>query len=186
MIVPYRLKFIQTDRANPELNNGCKLTHIYSFFAISSKYHCLFKYIVRAELYQDCFAIKYYCTRNKHSEHKYSRVLNFFTPIETKRIMELCASVIPLALEKHPTASFAFNGSRTFDQANYVEGPHRTQRYRIYVELVRRLFGDKIFDIYCYDNSSSCIFINRKSNPNSAEAQCRIYNMFAEIYTIAI
>lgn len=100
--------------------------------------------------------------------------------------MELCASVIPLTLEKHPLASFAFNGSRTFDQANYIEGPHRTQRYRIYIELVRRLFGDEIFNIHHYDSASSCIFINRKSNQSPTDAQSRIYKMFADIYEISI
>ena len=184
--LPYQLRYIQTDRGCKARINDPEITCIYSFFAKSDKHKCLFKYIIRTELYGDCFAIKYYCTRNKHSEHKYSQVLNFFSPIESKRVMEICASVIPIVLEKYPHASFAFNGSRTYDRADYIEGPRRTQRYRIYIELVRRLFGEKIFDISLYDNSSACLFVNRAANPNIGAARTRIYNMFANIYEISI
>ena len=98
--------------------------------------------------------------------------------------MELCASVIPLLLKEHPTASFAFNGSRTYDRANYIEEPENTQRYRIYVELVRRLCGPDVFQISLYNQSSSCIFVNRRANADVAAAQQRIFDMFANIFLI--
>ncbi len=185
-MIPYSLRHIQIDRSRQVVFGDPELTHIYSFFAKSSKYNCFFKYIVRAEKYKDCFAIKYYCSRNKHSEYKYSRVLNLFSAPETKRIMETCASVIPDILQQYPSSSFAFNGSRTSDCADYIESPHKTQRYRIYMELVRRLFGEKVFHIACYDDSSSCIFINREANPDIENAKLRIFNMFANIYQIVI
>ncbi len=156
----YPLRHIQIDRKKESSTGDPELTHIYSFFAESEQYKCRFKYIVRAEKYSDCFAIKYYCSRCKHSEYKYSRVLDLFNAVETKSIMETCASVIPDILRRYPGASFAFNGSRTYDKADYIEGPYRTQRYRIYIELVRRLFGEEIFYIAYYDDSSSCIFVN--------------------------
>ena len=183
---PYTLRFIQIDRKRDTSKGDPEITHIYSFFAESSKYKSLFKYIARAEKYDDCFAIKYYCSRCKHSEYKYSRVLDLFTAVETKRIMETCASVIPDILRQYPNSSFAFNGSRTYDRANYIEGPHKTQRYRIYTELIRRLFGEKIFYITHFDESSSCIFINRKANNNIESAKTRIYDMFANIYQITV
>ena len=183
---PYILRLIQIDRKRDTSNGDPAITHVYTFFAKSSKYNSLFKYIVRAEKYDDCFAIKYYCSRCKHSEYKYSRVLDLFSAVETKQIMKTCASVIPEILKQYPNASFAFNGSRTYDQANYVEGPHKTQRYRIYTELVRRLFGEKVFHITHFDDSSSCLFINRKVNPDIEAAIIRIYDMFADIYQIII
>lgn len=185
-MIPYLLRFIQIDRMGDVSKGDPELTLIYSFFAESSKYKPLFKYIVRAEKYEDCFAIKYYCSRCKHSEYKYSRVLNLFNAVETKRIMETCASVIPDILRQYSESSFAFNGSRTFDSANYIEGPHNTQRYRIYMELVKRLFGDKIFEIVFYDEASSCIFVNRYANPDTEYTQKRIFDMFANIYQIFI
>lgn len=100
--------------------------------------------------------------------------------------METCASVIPDILKHNPGCSFAFNGSRTYDRSNYVEGPQKTQRYRIYIELVRRLFGEEVFSITNYDDSSSCLFINRFSNPDVEAAKTRIYDMFANIYQIVI
>lgn len=182
----YNLRHIQIDRKRDVSNGDPEITHVYSFFAESSKYDSLFKYIVRAEKYNDCFAIKYYCTRCKHSEYKYSRVLNLFSAIETKRIMETCASVIPDILRRYPDSSFVFNGSRTYDRSDYIEGPYKTQRYRIYMELVRRLFGEKIFHISYYDDSSSCIFVNRSANKDVEMAKKRIFDMFADIYQIVI
>lgn len=185
-MTPYSLRYIQIERKRQNLNGDPEITHVYSFFAESRKYGCFFKYIVRAEKYNDCFAIKYYCTRCKHSEYKYSRVLNLFSAVETKRIMETCAAVIPDILQRYPNTSFAFNGSRTFDRANYIEGYEKTQRYRIYIELVRRLFGEEVFHIVNYDESSSCIFVNRKSNTDVQAAKIRIFDMFANIYQIVI
>lgn len=185
-MTPYVLKHIQIDRKRDTSNGDPEITHIYSFFAESKKYNSLFKYIVRAEKYEDCFAIKYYCSRCKHSEYKYSRVLNLFSAMETKRIMETSASVIPDILNRYPNSSFAFNGSRTFDRSAYIEVPRNTQRYRIYKELVRRLFGEEIFYIDHYVDSSSCIFVNRIANEDVFEAQNRIYKMFSEIYEIVL
>ena len=44
--------------------------------------------------------------------------------------MEVAASIIPEILKIDPLASFAFNGSRTCDRKNYIEGIECTQRYR--------------------------------------------------------
>ena len=100
--------------------------------------------------------------------------------------METCAAVIPNLLQKYPLCSFAFNGSRTYDRSNYIESPHKTQRYRIYIELVRRLFGKEVFSISTYDASSACLFINRLANPDINAAKTRIYDMFANIYEIFV
>ena len=178
----YELKYIQKDCFGKQDATNPELTHIFSFFAYSEKYSSYFKYIVRAEKYQDCFAIKYYCTRVKHSEYKYSRVLNLFSAPEVRRIMVTVASVIPIILSKYPAASFAFNGSRTYDRNNYVEGLQNTQRYRIYIELVRRLFGETQFYITHYDESSACIFVNRSANDDTVEASARVFEMFSSIF----
>lgn len=100
--------------------------------------------------------------------------------------MEICASIIPALLTDYADASFAFNGSRTYDRADYIEDAQNTQRYRIYIEIVKRLFGEEIFHISHYDNSSACIFVNRAANADVESAQQRIYDMFAKIYNISI
>ncbi len=92
--------------------------------------------------------------------------------------------VIPHILNLHPMASFAFNGSRTHDKGGYIEGKNRTQRYRIYCELVRRLFGEQVFYISMHDEDSSCLFINRKANPDVYEAEKRLYGRFSLIFEI--
>ena len=96
--------------------------------------------------------------------------------------MEVTASIIPEILKIDPLASFAFNGSRTCDRKNYIEGIECTQRYRIYIELVRRLFGDKVFYITNFDKTSACIFVNRKANADVEAATKRIFDMFADIF----
>ena len=181
----YSLELIQ--RHNPsDISEGYRFCYIFSFWAYSTKYNAPFKYIVRAEAHEDCFAIKYYCSVNKHSKNKYYRILNLFSASETKQIMQVCASVIPLILKWHPNASFAFMGSQTFDKNEFIENRINTQRFRIYRELVRRLFGDEIFYICEYIELSSCIFINRKANPNIQLAQNRIYNIFTSIYNFEL
>lgn len=179
---PYVVKRIQIDKARKGAADDPDLTLVYSFFAESEKYKSCFKYIIRAEKFKDCYAIKYYCTRAKHSDYKYSRVLNFFSAVETKRLMVVVASIIPEILTEDPLASFAFNGSRTYDRKNYIEGIECTQRYRIYIELVRRLFGDKVFYITNHDRSSACIFVNRRANRDVEAATKRIFEMFADIF----
>lgn len=145
----YKLNFIH--KHNPsDTRSGYRFCYVFSFWAYSSKYNAPFKYIVRAEAHDDCFAIKYYCTVNKHSENKYYRVLNLFSAVETKHIMQVCASVIPVILKWHSNASFAFMGSQTFDKNEFVESRINTQRFRIYRELVKRLFGEEVFYICEY------------------------------------
>lgn len=177
----YCLKFVQSDKAHNK-NDGFEYCYVYKFFAWSCKYKCAFKYIIRAEAHDDCFAIKYYCVRNKHSEYKYSRVLNFFSPIEVKRIMEVCASVIPIILKIHPNASFCFLGSQSMDESGRIEGRSNTQRYRIYCELVRRIFGDKLFYITLHNEVSGCVFVNKRFNSNYADSEKRIVAYLSEIY----
>lgn len=159
-------------------------TYVFVFFAASSKYQSLIKYVVRLECFGDCFALKYYCSRCKHSLNKYSRVLNLFNSAETNRIMKTCASVIPWALKRHPEASFIFNGSRTYDRNNYIEGRAETQRYRIYREIVRRLFGENVFYISQHNDVSTCVFVNRKANPDVLAAEESIYKKFASIFVV--
>ena len=135
MITPYVLRFVQRDSTDFKsqnikvLNDKPDFVYVYTFFAKSSKYNCLIKYIIRLEAYGDCFAIKYYCARAKHSENKYSKILNFFNSGETMRILRTCAEVIPTILRIFPNASFVFVGARTHDIGDYIEGPAATQRY---------------------------------------------------------
>lgn len=59
-----------------------------------------------------------------------------------------------------------------------------TQRYRIYRELVRRLFGPGVFYISQHDDISACIFVNRLANPDYLAAEQRICRQFAMIFDI--
>lgn len=175
--------FIQKDKGEEK---GYDFCYVYKFFAKSKKYNSIFKYIIRAEAHKDCFAVKFYCSRQKHSEDKYSKILNVFNSRETFQIFYCVASVIPQILIKHPGSSFCFMGSRTFDVHGKVEDKENNQRYRVYKEISRNLFGNEILEFKTSDKMSSGFFINKLSNSNILEAEKRIVDYFYSIYDFEI
>lgn len=69
----------------------------------------------------------------------------------------------PMLLAKHPEASFGFIGSRTIDRlANRVEKYQKTQRYRIYKELVLEKIGKATFKHVDRPEMSGYLLLNKK------------------------
>lgn len=67
----YDLKFIQCDKCNDESKH--LYTKIYKFFSPITHY----SYIIRAEYHElDVYAIKFYCKQFRHSDFKYSKIVN--------------------------------------------------------------------------------------------------------------
>ena len=182
-IVTYQPFFIQKDKGEEVGYDYC---YIYKFFAYSKLYNSYFKYIIRAEAYKDCFAIKFYCARQKHSEEKYSKILNAFNARETFQIFYCVALIIPQLLILHPGSSFCFMGARTLDKKGKIENKENNQRYRVYSEISRNLFGKNIFELRMSDNLSSGFFINKLSNKNIEEAEKHLVNYFYNIFNFEI
>lgn len=181
--IVYQPIFVQKDNGE---QFGFDYCLIYKFFAYSKRYQLYFKYIIRAEAYKDCFAIKFYCARQKHSENKYSLILNAFNANELFHILYCVASVIPRLLITHPGSSFCFMGARTFDLRGKVEDKENNQRYRIYSEIAKNLFGEEVLEFRTSDNLSSCLFINKLQNQDILAAEKRIIDYFYSIFNFEI
>lgn len=177
-------RFIQKDSKGDR--NTYQYCLVYKFFAYSKKYNTKFKYIIRAEAHKDCFAIKFYCSRAKYSLDKYSKILNVFSASEVKKILSCVSQVIPIILKINPLASFCFMGAQTIDRNGRKEKIENTQRFRIYKEIIKRLFGDNIFEIITFKKSSSVLFINKNAYSDLTEAKKLILDNLYSIYDFEI
>lgn len=135
----YELKFIQKDVCRDETAH--QFTYVYKFYSPLTGYH----YIVRAEYHtEDVFGVKFYCKKDRHSEYKYSKLIN---KGDVGNILITCAKAIPMILQEHPTSSFGFIGSRTLDRlSGKVESYYNNQRFRVDREVVAYKFGIVTFE----------------------------------------
>ena len=170
----YDLKFIQCDKCK----DGSKhlYTKIYKFYSPKTHYF----YIVRAEYHElDVYAIKFYCKRFRHSDLKYSKIVN---KGDIGNIIITCLKVIPTLLQEQPTVSFAFVGARTLDtKSSKVESYIKTQRFRVYKYIVAKNIGTQIFTHYTNEEVSSYLLINNQVKNTSVKKK-EIENMFKETY----
>ena len=107
----------------------------------------------------DFFAIKFYCKKDRHSNFKYSKIIN---KGDIGNILMTCIKVVPILLNDYPAASFGFIASRSIDEASQkVESYINNQRFRIYSHLIFLKFGEKTFAHFTYTQISGYLLINR-------------------------
>lgn len=149
----YPVQFIQT---HPENSYHFK-RYVYKFHSPVTKLN----YIAHADCHEhDFFAIKFYAKKDRHSEVKYSKIIN---KGDVSGILVTCAKIIPLLLEQYPKASFGFVGARTIDnRARKVEDYKNNQRYRLYRYHIPQLIGNTVFLHKSFRNASAYILLNRK------------------------
>jgi hypothetical protein len=169
----YNLKFIQ--KSNCKDKSAHLFTIVYKFFSPITKYN----YIINADYHEeDVFAIKFYCAKDKRSDYKYNKIVN---KGDLGNIFISCAKVVPLLLLDYPNASFGFCGARTVDfKSKKVENYINNQRFRIYKNIVSMKFGTMTFTHYEYEQISSYLLINNKSNVIISEKN--IKKMFSSNY----
>ena len=68
-IQPFELKYIQ--KASPKEGDAFDFSLIYKFYTDRTKEYQRLKYIIRAEAYEDVFAIKFYAARDRRLDNKY-------------------------------------------------------------------------------------------------------------------
>jgi len=171
----YHLNFIQK---KPCADNSAHLfTLVYTFHSEVTK----LKYVVQAEYHvNNIFAIKFYAKPHRKSDLKYSKIVN---KGDVHNILTTIASLVPHLLKTYPDASFGFIGSRSYDKkVQKVEPYSRNQRFRIYGELVKRLFGDQTFSHFSYDEISAYLLVN-KSVEDVKLKRRQIEIMFIDTYT---
>ncbi len=169
----YDLKFIQ--KSNCKDKSSQLFTIVYKFYSPITKYN----YILNADYHEeDVFAIKFYCSKDKRSDFKYNKIVN---KGDLGNIFITCAKIIPLLLKDYPIASFGFCGARSVDfKSRKVENYLNNQRFRIYKNIVSIKFGTKTFTHYEYEQISSYLLVNNKSNVVLSEN--RIKKMFSTTY----
>ena len=121
----YELKFIQKKPCKDGSDHLFSL--IYKFFSPVTRYI----YILHADYHRDdFFAIKFYCKKDRHSDFKYSKIIN---KGDIGNILMTCIKIVPILLNVFPNASFGFIASRSIDDATQkVESYINNQRFRIY------------------------------------------------------
>ena len=136
--------------------------------------------MLRADYHEEnVFAIKFYCKKDRHSEHKYSKIVN---KGDVGNILITCLKIIPILLKRYPLASFAFTGSRSIDfRSGKVEGYDRNQRFRVYIYIVAQKIGSQTFAHFTFDEVSSYLLENRALGDIEA-AKDRMVGMFVETY----
>ena len=78
-------------------------------------------------------------------------------------ILITCLKAIPLILQDYPTVSFGFIGARSIDPVSKTLEPYqKTQRYRIYTQLIIAKIGQQTFEHIAYEEVSGYLLINRK------------------------
>ncbi len=151
-------------------------TLICKFYSPVTHYH----YIVRAEYDEgDFFGLKFYCKKDRHSDYKYSKIVN---KGDLMNILITCLKAIPLILKDYPTASFGFIGARSVDRVSKTFEPYqKTQRYRIYTQLIMAKVGQQTFEHIAYEEVSGYLLINRKVN-DITDAESLIRNIVYQTY----
>lgn len=170
----YKLSFIQKRKCRD--NSAHLFTLVYKFYSPVTRYF----YILNADYHEgDVFAIKFYCKKDRHSDYKYSKIIN---KGDAGNILVTCAYVIPNLLKEYPSASFGFTGSRTVDvRSNKVEPFQNNQRFRTYKYLIALKFAAKTFAHFAYEKISSYLLVNKKNADIEAKER-ELVKMFAEIY----
>lgn len=171
---PYELKHIQ--KSSPKASDDFVFVEIFKFFTKNK-----LKYVIRAEMHEhNVFAVKYYASKHKLLEDKYNRLTNDY---DANRIIITCASVLIKLLKGYPTASFAFNGSRTVDTVrDKIENLNNNQRFRIYSYVTDAMVGRETFEHYSFEGVSSYLLVNKKHYQDTEQGKDIIKNMFTTTY----
>lgn len=178
-VTPFELKFLQKE--SPGLNDSFDFAYIYRFYTEGTVKNQRLKYILRAEAYQDVFAIKFYAARDRNLDTRYNRILKVHNYTGTLRLFLTCASIIPTLLKKHPSFSFAVNGAESMDmESDKVESRNLNQRFRIYRNVALNLFGRETFEHIEFKEVSSYLLVNRRSCQDILQKSEEIKNMFLE------
>lgn len=96
-VQPFELKYIQ--KASPKEGDAFDFSLIYKFYTDKTEEYQRLKYIIRAESYDDVFAIKFYAARDRKLDNKYNRIIKVHGYKGAMGIFITCASVIPMIIK---------------------------------------------------------------------------------------
>lgn len=176
---PFNLKFIQ--KASPNEGDAFDFAYIYKFFTDSTDNVQRLKYILRVEVFEDVFAIKFYAARDRKLTNKYNRILKVHNYKSIIKLFYTCATLVQVLHNMYPAMSFAINGAESREIANdKIEDMESNQRSRIYRNVALKLFGFESFEHFQCEEVSSYILINRRSCNDVDKKFDYIKRMFIE------
>lgn len=177
---PYPLYFIQ--KASPGNGDAFDLSYIYKFYSERTERYQRLKYIVRAEVYGDVIAVKFYAARDRKLEKKYNRIIHAHGYSGAVRVFFTCAMVVSELYRMFPKHSFVVCGAESDDVASgKVEDKRNNQRFRIYRTMALQLFGRNTFEHYQYEDASAYLLMNRIDCADPDAKADRIKRMFFDL-----
>lgn len=160
-IQPFEIRFIQ--KASPSEGDAFDFALVYKFFTDITEFSHRLKYILRVEVFEDVFAVKFYAARDRSLDTKYNRLLKVHNYRSIVRLFYTCATLVSRLHAEYPDVSFAINGAETHDVVSgKVEDMESNQRFRVYRSVALKLFGGNDFEHYQLPEASSYILVNRK------------------------
>lgn len=157
-------RFVQKE---PSVDGSFDICYTYVFFVEFIDWRtgkfCRLKYVARAEKIAEVFAIKFYASRDRKSQHdKYSLAHKQLGVSAVFSIFDKCLRVIGRMLELYPESSFVFKGAEAYDpQTHKWEDECETQRFRIYRAYLGKRIGSMRFAHFHFPENSVYLLVNR-------------------------
>lgn len=176
---PFDIQFIQ--KASPNTGDAFDFALIYKFFTDRTELSQSLKYILRVEVFDDLYAVKFYAARDRKLDNKYNRLLKVHTYRSAIRLFFTCASLVSSLHVENPSVSFVINGAESHDLiSGKQESIESNQRFRIYRSVALKLFGSDTFVHYQCPEASSYMLININKNSDTDEKFEEIKRMFID------
>lgn len=189
--IPWRVvadfRFVQTEPGKGKTYSTC---YVYAFFVtfedLRNGKPCRLKYIVRAEVYDDVFAIKFYASRDrKNPENKYSIGHSQISVKGVYEILNTTLDIMVNLLKQFPTYSFIIKGAEAYDPATKKEEDEfENQRFRIYRSFLAKRIGTKTFTHFQFPAISVYLLVNNNGTENPTKKKDEIIAHFKDIYNL--
>lgn len=182
-----KFRFVQTE---PGTHGSYDLCYTYAFLvefddARNGK-PCKLKYIVRAEVFSDVFAIKFYASRDrKGADNKYSIGHGQISVQGVFGILNTTLEIMLDLLKKFPEYSFIIKGAEAYDPATKKEeDEYENQRFRIYRSFLAKNIGTTAFTHFQFPEISVYLLVNNKSGLSANDKKDEIMEHFKAIYEL--
>lgn len=173
----YPLYFVQ--KASPGEGDAFDFAYIYKFYSERTEQYQRLKYVMRAEAYEDVFAVKFYAARDRKLDDKYNRILRVHGYKGAMQTFMTCAEAVSVLFRQYPSASFIVQGASSKDvRSGKIENYSRTQRFRIYRRIAYSIISNEKFYHADEENSSVYLLVNKTDCADPKQKAERIKQLF--------
>lgn len=174
-------RFVQKE--SPSKGDYFDICYTYVFFIrfndIKTQKPCKLKYVIRAEIYGEVIAVKFYCSRDRKSQHDfYSLAHEQLNPSAVLTILNNCLKVINISIYQFPNCSFIFKGAEAYDpRSQKWENENNNQRFRIYKHFIGKKIGTSLFTHKIYEEQSIYMLIRHQNKITDSEKGDQLIDM---------